>query len=284
MSRFIERLPAIVQAMQQQPELTLPQLAAIACCAPSHFQRLFARQFGLSVKRFQRLLTLDRAAAQLAFRAHKIIDIAYNAGFSSPEAFSRAFTDFIGQSPRSFRQQPDWLAWQQAIAALAIPSGATMFESHQVQVMQRQPTAVALLDHVGNPALLGHTIRNFIAFRKAHGLPPHKSATYNLLYQDPRFCEPADFRLGIACACEQVPSNDLGVVPAVIAGGWYGALEVKGDDQTFSNAVQWLCEEWVETAGYQVADAPLLVERRRFYPDVSADQAEHVIFVPLALG
>lgn len=281
MSRFQQQLPRVLSAMQHEPSLSLAELAAIACCAPSHFQRLFGMHVGLSVKRYQRLLALDRAAMQLAFRAHRITDIAYAAGFASPEAFSRAFTDFTSQSPRAFRQQPDWLAWQQAMAAIQPLAGALMFNANQISLVQRPPIPIALLEHHGAPALLGQSIRQFIAFRKDHGLPPSKASTYNLMYQDPRFCEPSDFRFGLACHCEQVPTNAYAVVPSTIASGLYARLEITGNDEQMSRAMAWLCYDWLAQSPYSLADAAIVLERVRFYPDVAADDAVSVIYLPL---
>lgn len=281
MSRFLQNLPAVLHAMQQEPNLSLSELARLACCAPSHFQRLFGLHLGLSVKRFQRLLLLDRAAMQLAFRAQRITEIAYAAGFASPEAFSRAFADFSGQSPREFRQQPDWLAWQQAIAAIQPLAGALMLNAEQISLIQRPPTPIALLEHHGAPALLGQRIREFIAFRQEHRLPPSKASTFNLVYQDPRFCDPDDYRFGLACRCDDVPSNSQGVKASVIAEGLYARLEVMGSDEQMSQAMAWLCYEWLAQSPYKLADAPIVLERVRFYPDVAASEALSVIYLPL---
>lgn len=285
--RFQHQLPLILQAMSSQPELSLAELAAIAQCAPSHFQRLFSLYTGVSVMRYQRLLTLDRAASQLAFRAQSILEIALDAGYQSNEAFTRAFQQFVGQSPRAFRQHPDWLAWQLAISELSASATQSPLTpqsaDYVVQLTTRPATAVALLEHQGAPWLLGDSIRQFIAFRKQHGLPPSRSATYNLLYQDPRQCEPADYRFGLACACTDVPCNDQGVRSATLAAGLYACVSIQGGDHLLEHAVRWLLHHWLPTQSYALADAPLLLQRLRFFPDVPSDQAESVLMLPLQL-
>lgn len=282
-SRFQQRLPHVLQAMHTQPELQLNALASIAHCAPSHFQRLFALTTGLSVMRYRRLLTLDRAASQLAFRASSVLDIALHAGYQSSEAFTRAFQQFVGQSPRSFRQDPDWLAWQQAMANVTA-TGHSPTAAYTVQLQQRAATPVALLEHRGAPWLLGESIRRFIAFRQQHGLPPAKTATYNLLYDDPALCAPEDYRFGLACACEELPENTQGVVAATLASGWYACVAIKGADPQLESAIRWLFQQWLPSQPYQLADSPLLLQRLKFFPDVPASDAESLLLVPLCEG
>lgn len=281
-SRFQQRLPLVLEAMQTQPELTLNELAALAHCAPSHFQRLFSLHTGLSVMRYRRLLTLDRAASQLAFRASSVLDIALEAGFQSSEAFTRAFQQFVGQSPRAFRQHPDWLAWQDAITQLTNSRASSAASpSYEVQLASRQVTPVALLEHRGAPWQLGNSIRQFIAFRKQHRLPPSISATYNLLYDDPTQCEDGDYRFGLACECAAVPSNDQAVRAATLAAGWYASVQIHGSDANIEPAVRWLLQQWLPKQGLQLADQPILLQRLKFFPDVPADQAESLLLVPL---
>jgi AraC-like DNA-binding protein len=56
--------------------------------------------------------TLKRASYRLAFEGDKrVIDIALEAGFESPEAFSRAFKRTFDQSPSEFRAEPKWPEW-----------------------------------------------------------------------------------------------------------------------------------------------------------------------------
>jgi AraC family transcriptional regulator len=58
-------------------------------------------------------------------------------------------------------------------------------------------TRVALLEHRGDPARLGETIRRFIAWRKQVGLNPPHSATFNILYDDPVTTPPERFGWGL---------------------------------------------------------------------------------------
>ncbi|WP_342345769.1 AraC family transcriptional regulator [Shewanella dokdonensis] len=79
--------------------LDAEQLSDVAACSRFHFHRVFMAFMGLSTTRYIQLAKLRRASFRLAFEQHKIIDIALEAGFSSSEAFTRAFKNCFVQTP-----------------------------------------------------------------------------------------------------------------------------------------------------------------------------------------
>ena len=66
-----------------------------------HFDRLLAAAMGETPVAFRRRLLLERAARELS-RGGRVIDAALGAGYSSPEAFARAFRRAYGATPSSF--------------------------------------------------------------------------------------------------------------------------------------------------------------------------------------
>src|SRR6201991_2778528 len=122
----------------------LAQVAAYSCC---HFHRRFAGLTGLSVHRYVQLSRFKRAAWQAAFRpGASMTDIALDAGYESPEAFSRAFRQRLGQSPSAFRDAPDWQAWANAWRELDEVRRFHMPAEHRtddVRIVDFPATAVA---------------------------------------------------------------------------------------------------------------------------------------------
>ena len=89
--------------------LTLERLSDVAAFSKYHFHRVFSVYTGMSVTKFIQLARLKRASFRLAFEKEKrIIDIALEAGFESPESFARAFKRTFDQSPSEFRAEPRW--------------------------------------------------------------------------------------------------------------------------------------------------------------------------------
>jgi AraC family transcriptional regulator len=80
------------------------EAASIACCSLTRFQRVFQFVTDVTVAEYVRCRRMSLAAAELLNRDIKIVDLALEYGYESPEAFSRAFQAFHGISPTSVRK------------------------------------------------------------------------------------------------------------------------------------------------------------------------------------
>lgn len=72
----------------------------------SHFDRVIRATAGETPGAFRRRLLLERAAFQLATGDAGILDVALGAGYSSNEAFGRAFRRAYGVNPSGWRRTP----------------------------------------------------------------------------------------------------------------------------------------------------------------------------------
>jgi AraC family transcriptional regulator len=79
------------------------ELARRAHLSRFHFDRLVAAALGESPGRFRRRLLLERAAYELRDGGRPVIELAFDAGYGSPEAFARAFRRIFGVAPSEFR-------------------------------------------------------------------------------------------------------------------------------------------------------------------------------------
>ncbi|KAB0207798.1 helix-turn-helix domain-containing protein, partial [Escherichia coli] len=130
----------------------------------------------------------------------KVIDIALDAGFQNPESFTRAFKTAFGQSPRRFRQSPDWLAWHQRVPKLALQEQHVM----DVKIVEFPPTRVAMLTHLGHPDKANASAAKFIAWRRETGQSPIASSqTFGIAWHDPQTTPPAQFRFDICGSVRQ---------------------------------------------------------------------------------
>lgn len=267
-------------------DLSLDVLAGVAAWSRHHFHRRFAALTGMTVHRYVQLSRFRRAAWQAAFRPGvSITDIALDAGYDSVDAFSRAFRQRLGQSPSAFRDAPDWRVWANAWRELDDVRRFHMPETHRlddVRVVDFPGVAVACLSHVGPPGRIGDSVRRFIAWRRAQGLHPSRSATWNILHDDPDATPPETFRLDICCSCDAVAPNEEGVVASRIPGGRCAVLRYTGPEALLGEAIRFLYADWLPARGEEPGDAPLFLRRVAFFPDVPAHEAVTDIHLPLA--
>jgi AraC family transcriptional regulator len=269
-----------------EDDLSVETLSAVAAFSKYHFHRQFSELFGVSVYKYVQLARLKRASYRLAFRDDlSVTQIALDSGYEGPEAFSRAFRQRLGQTPSAFRRHPEWTAWHAAYRPISETRIAHMKQTitdDQVTIVDVQDTRVAVLEHRGDPALIGDSVRAFIAWRKSVRLPPWISATYNILYDNPHETAPEAFRLDLCAATEMgVAGNDAGIVVKVIPGGRCAVLRYTGSDDGLGDAVFYLYADWLPRSGEEPRDFPLYCQRVSFFPDVAEHEAVTDIFLPL---
>ncbi len=260
-------------------DLDLAAISAVAAFSPWHFHRQFTSTFGLPVHRYVQLARLKRASYQLAFRADRVTDIALDAGYDAPDAFARAFRRRFGQSPTSFRSAPDWAPWRAAL--LPLDRSRTSMTFAPVTLRDFPATPVAVMEHRGDPAAIGDTIRRFIAWRRANGLRPATSATFNRFHSDPADLAAGPVRIDLCVATDRrFPASD-GVVADLLPGGRCAVLRVTGRSDDLEDAALHLYRDWLPDSGEELRDAPLFCQRLRFFPDVPETEAITDLFLPL---
>jgi AraC family transcriptional regulator len=84
--------------------LNREMLAAVAGFSVPHFHRVFTAHVGESAASYVRRLRLERAGRKLRMGAVNITEVALAAGYDTHAAFSKAFKQQFGRSPREFRQ------------------------------------------------------------------------------------------------------------------------------------------------------------------------------------
>ena len=71
---------------------------------PRRLTDLFKQEYGVTPKEYADSLRLRTARELLAGTEEKVIDVAYQAGFSSLSAFNRFFKNKTGQTPTAYRK------------------------------------------------------------------------------------------------------------------------------------------------------------------------------------
>jgi len=76
------------------------------------------------------------------------------------------------------------------------------------------------MEHRGDPATIGSTIQRFVAWRRAAGLPPKTSPTFNVFHSDPHTTPPAEYRMDPCVGADRpIEANGERIEAVVIPGG-----------------------------------------------------------------
>lgn len=277
-----QRVLDYIDSHLDQP-LDLNRLSDVACCSKFHFQRQFAYYYGISLYQLVQWLRLRRASFQLLYRTDQsILDIALDAGFASAEAFSRAFKRCFEQSPSDFRVSPNGTTWRQ-LQTLSRTRPMNTGQHHaDVRIIDFPATAIAVLTHRGPESELHLSIRRFIEWRKASGVTPSVSRTFNIVYEDPALIPPEDYRMDLAASITAPPAdNDYGVVAGELPAGRCAVLRHHGSTDNLSDTVRYLYGEWLPQSGEEMRDYPIYFERLSLFPDIPEAEQQTDIFLPL---
>lgn len=156
------------------------------------------------------------------------------------------------------------------------------YSPSDVEIVDFPATPLMVLMHRGDPAILGKTIRRFIAWRRAHKLPPQRFATFNLAYNDPATTPPEAYRFGLGVATHQnYPPDESGVEPLTIPAGRCAKIRQIGPDSGIAGAVLYLYRAWLPQSGLSPRDFPLFFQRVTLFPDVLEAEMVTDIFLPV---
>lgn len=84
-------------------DILIDDVAKLACCSKFHFHRMFYACFGVTFSEHVRRRKLTLAASDIQRGDERIVDIAMKYGYSSPNAFTRAFRKLHGINPGKIR-------------------------------------------------------------------------------------------------------------------------------------------------------------------------------------
>lgn len=173
---------------------TLEDVAKAAHFSPFHFHRLFRGLTGETVRGYTRRLRLERAAHHLIHTDKDILNVALDAGYSSHEAFTRAFTKRFDVTPSAFRA-----AKQEARA----PAAAAHADPITVRFERMPEAEIACVRHVGPYNEVDgawKTLMKWGWMKLVFG----KARTFGLCHDDPDITDPSRIRYD---ACMIVPAN-----------------------------------------------------------------------------
>lgn len=257
-----------------EDELNLDLLADVAAMSRWHWHRVYTAMQGESVVATVRRLRLARAADRLANSATDIAEIARRAGYTTPEAFGRAFKQSYGLTPGAYREDGSHQLFKQANRV----SDATGFP---VEIVTLPAMRCIGVRHQGPYMQISRAFERLFTEAGPAGLVSRKSQMIGVYYDDPDAVE-ADALRSMAClaidAGRPVP-EDFETLDLV--GGAYARLSYKGPYADMRDAYRWLMGVWLPASGLEAADGPMLEDYLNSPADTAPPDLRTNIFLPI---
>ncbi|MCP4592847.1 MAG: AraC family transcriptional regulator [bacterium] len=289
---YAERMLRVLVHIQQHLDdaLDLTELAAVAHFSPYHFHRVFRGMVGESVKEHIRRLRLERAAQRLKTTDQPVTRTAFDAGYETHEAFTRAFRAMFGESPSGFREG------RKAILVPSVRSGVHFDPDAKldgfnpippgeppmdVRIDKLEPRRVAFMRHVGPYHEVGGTWEKLCAWAGPKGLLGPQTLFLGLCHDDPEVTPPDKIRYDacVAASADFQPEGEIGAQE--IAGGDYAVATHRGPYENLGETYAQLCGKWVPQSARELRSAPSFEVYRNTPQDTAPEDLITDVHVPL---
>ncbi|KAA3611734.1 MAG: AraC family transcriptional regulator [Planctomycetota bacterium] len=246
--------------------LDLEALARKAYYSPYHFHRIFSSLVGESLKEHIRRLRLERAALQLIRTDRPVTSIAFQAGYETHEAFTRAFKRHFELAPKPYREE------NRLPAMPPTPSGVhfdpdrnlTGFQVQrigrpmEVRVEHLPEREVAFVRHTGPYSEVSGAWQKLMAWLASKGVIFHLQGTLAVVYDDPTITASEHIRYDACALLAQVPEGEGEFGRQTIAAGRYAIGTHVGPYEELGQSYSWLSGPWLLESGEMPADRPPL--------------------------
>lgn len=282
--------------------LDLETLAADAALSPFHFHRIFRGMVGETPLELTRRLRLERAAWTLATDGRPVTEVAFDAGYDTHEAFTRAFRAVYDTSPSGFRRRARPSDGAACAAPLRIEVAAKCgvhFDARggtpvfipcdsggavmDVVVKEMPALRVATVRHIGPYNQISQAFQRVGALAGPAGLLAHaEMAMLGIYYDDPETTPPEQLRSDAAVVVPEGVALPEGLVEQRIPGGRYASTAHVGPYEHLGDAWARFMGEWLPASGNRLGTGASYEIYRNTPGDVPKEQLQTEMFMPLA--
>ncbi len=233
-------------------ELSLDDLADVACMSRYHWHRVFRAMTGETLADVIRRLRLNKAAIALVEEDTPVREIAEQVGYKNLASFSRAFKTAHSVSPNAFRDEgrniPDLINLKTGVENV-----------YPVKIKEIEAFKAAGVLHVGPYQQIGKAFKDLGGLLMANSLLPHVDALFAIYHDAPESKPSAEFRSRVAVSIKDgFPDKLNGLEYFDVCGGKYAVLEHRGPYATLKAAYEWLYGTWLPQSGLEPRDSPPL--------------------------
>jgi len=267
-------------------ELDYSKLAQLAYCSEYHFKRMFSFLSGISLSEYIRRRKLTMAALDLKDRELRILDVAVKYGYTSADAFSRAFQSLHGILPSEARQEGRLLkAYPRMTFQLSIRGGCEMnyriVEKEWFKLVGVKRRVPMVFEGI-NPEITkmtGLLTPEIVKRLKLiSNVEPRGILSASANFSEDRMEEKGelDHYIGVATSMDEATEFDE---LKVEAGTWAVFESVGPFPETLQNSWGRIYSEWLPSSGYEVVEGPEILWNES--PDTSNPEYRSEIWIPV---
>ena len=254
--------------------IRIDDLAEIAHLSPHHWHRIYSATQGETVAATLKRLRLEQAADNLANTTTTIKTIAVSAGYSTTEAFGRAFRDVYSLTPAAYREKGSHTAFKTA----NLLEDAYRFD---VEIGMLGFTACASVSHQGSYMKINHAMARLFGALTEQQLLHDGSVMAAVFLDDPELIAENELRSAACSPLAELQSLQSPLEPLNLFDGEYAKLLYTGPYADMKDAYQWLYGVWLPQSGYNVADAPCVECYLNNPQEVSPAELQTLMCLPL---
>ena len=237
-------------------DLSLETLAHVSGFSRYHWHRIYRAVRGETAAQTVRRLRLERAAAMLTETSWPVERIAWKAGFTGTEVFSRAFLRAYRTTPSRFRigGRPASIDSLVTSCGSGLTSSVREAPGWMVRVEARFGYRLAVSEHRGSYMDIG---RAFSRVRDRVGAGSLMVAIYA---DDPDAVPVADLRSAAGTVVDPGAEIPHDLVERMVPAGRYAIMRYIGPYSSMHAAYLWLYGQWLLSSGEEPRDHPIIEE------------------------
>jgi len=289
---YKERMLRVLVHIQRHLDevLSLDELAAVAHFSPFHFHRVFQGMVGETLMAHVRRLRLERAAMRLKRSDEPVTRVAFEAGYETHEAFTRAFRAMFHESPTRFREI------HQALPLPDVPSGVhydpaggpddftphhTRGSAMEASIKKMDALRAAFVRHIGPYHEVGPTWGRLCAWAGRNGLFGPNTVMFGLCHDDPQVTPPDKIRYDACIVVGEGVEAEGDVGVQTIPAGEYAVAMHHGPYENLAETYARLCGEWIPQQRRELRSAPTIEMYKNDPNSTPPEQLLTEVYVPL---
>ena len=240
----------------------------------------------------RRRLCLERAAWRLARDGTAVTEIAFDAGYETHEAFTRAFRAAFGTSPSGFRQRKHRRIELAATCGVHYHAGGHVpafvprdsgGQAMDVEIKQLPSMRVGTVHHVGPYNQIPQAFERLGALAGPAGLLEQPGAMMVALYHDdPESTPVEELRADAGIVVPDKVRLPAGLDEQKIPAGRYASTAHVGPYEQLPDVWARLMGEWLPASGHRVGEGPSFEVYRNTPLTAPKEKLITELYVPIA--